>query len=189
VLFSPGWRGHVRQGEVLAVFSLGLLLGGTLTAGVLWLLSGLTAPLPHAVRVGAILAVAVAGVARDVGLLRLPLPQNARQIPREVLQGHIRRGSLRFGFELGTGVRTYVTAGAPYVVALALLLAHEGPLATVLAGTGFGAGRAVTATLRYASRYDEWDDRRVLRLPLLTSAAGVAVLIALTILCLRTVVR
>ena len=121
MLFSPGWRAPIRQGQVLAVFTLGLLLGGTLAATVLWLLSGLAAPLPRSVRVAAILAVAVLGVAREAGWVRIPLPQNARQIPQEVLKYRIRRGALRFGFELGTGVRTYVSASAPYVVALGLL--------------------------------------------------------------------
>jgi hypothetical protein len=127
VLFSPGWRAPVRQGQVLAVFSAGLLLGGTLTATVLWLLSGLAAPLPDVVRTALIIAVAVLGVAREAGWVRIPMPQNARQIPQEVLRTRIRRGALQFGFELGTGVRTFVSASAPYVVALGLLLAHQGP--------------------------------------------------------------
>jgi F0F1-type ATP synthase membrane subunit c/vacuolar-type H+-ATPase subunit K len=184
VLFSPGWRAPVRQGQVLAVFTLGLLLGGTLTATVLWLLSGFAAPLPGAVRTGAILAVAALGVLREAGWIRVPLPQNARQIPQEVLRTRVRRGALQFGFELGTGVRTFVSASAPYVVALGLLLAHQGPATTALTGTGFGAGRAVTAAIRYASRHDEWDDRRVTRMPLLTNAIGVTVLIALVVLLL-----
>jgi hypothetical protein len=184
VLFSPGWRAPVRQGQILAVFTLGLLLGGTLTAAVLWLLSGFAAPLPGTVRTGAILAVAVLGVAREAGWVRVPLPQNARQIPQEVLRHRVRRGALQFGFELGTGVRTFVSASAPYVVALGLLLAHRGPVTTILTGTGFGAGRAVTAAVRYASRHDEWDDRRVTRMPLLTNAIGVTVLVSLATLLL-----
>jgi hypothetical protein len=185
VLFSPGWRAPVRQSQVLAVFTLGLLVGGTLTATVLWLLSGLAAPLPGAVRAGAILVVAALGVAREAGWIRIPMPQNARQIPQEVLRNRIRRGALQFGFELGTGVRTYVSASAPYVVALALLLGRQGPVTTILTGTGFGAGRAVTAAVRYASRHDEWDDRRVTRMPLLAGAIGVIVLVALALLILR----
>jgi hypothetical protein len=184
VLFSPGWRAPIRQGQVLAVFTLGLALGGTLAATVLWLLSGLAAPLPRSVRVAAILAVAVLGVAREAGWVRIPLPQNARQIPQEVLKYRIRRGALRFGFELGTGVRTYVSASAPYVVALGLLLAHQSAVTTILAGTGFGLGRAATATIRYASRHDEWDARRMTRMPLLTNAIGVTVLVALALLLL-----
>jgi hypothetical protein len=160
------------------------VLGGTLTAAVLWLLSGLSAPLPGAVRTAAILAVAALGVAREAGWVRIPLPQNARQIPQDVLQHRITRGALQFGFELGTGVRTYVSAAAPYVVALGLLLAHQGPVATILTGTGFGAGRAATAAARYASRDDEWDDRRIARMPVLTNAIAVTVLIALATLLL-----
>ncbi|MGH3378408.1 MAG: hypothetical protein ACRDP6_27165 [Actinoallomurus sp.] len=185
MLFSPGWRAPVRQGQVLAVFTFGLLLGGTLSASVLWLLSGFAAPLPPPVRAGAIVAVAAVAVAREAGWVRVPMPQNARQIPQEVLSSRIRRGALRFGFELGTGVRTFVSASAPYVVALGLPLAHQGPVTTILAGTGFGAGRAVTAAVRYASRHDEWDDRRVTRMPLLANAIGVTVLVALAVLLLR----
>jgi hypothetical protein len=170
---------------VLAVFSLGLLLGGTLTATVLWLLSGLAAPLPAAVRTGAVLVVAVLGVAREAGWIRIPMPQNARQIPQEVLRYRIRRGALQFGFELGTGVRTFVSASAPYVVALGLLLAHEGPATTILTGTGFGVGRAVTAAVRYASRHGDWDDRRLIRMPAVAMGIAVTVLIALALLLLR----
>jgi F0F1-type ATP synthase membrane subunit c/vacuolar-type H+-ATPase subunit K len=184
VLFSPGWRAPVRQDQVLAVFTLGLLLGGTLSSTVLWLLSGLAAPLPESVRTGAILAVAVLGVLRQAGWVRIPMPQNARQIPQEVLRSRIRRGALQFGFELGTGVRTFVSASAPYVLALGLPLAHQDAATTILAGTGFGAGRAVTAAVRYASRHDEWDDRRVTRMPLLAGAIGVTVLVALALLLL-----
>jgi hypothetical protein len=184
VLFSPGWRAPVRQNQILAVFSLGLLLGGTLSATVLWLLSGFAAPVPGPVRTGAILAVGVLGVVREAGWVRIPMPQNARQIPQEVLRYRVRRGALQFGFELGTGVRTFVSASAPYVVALGLLLAHQGPVTTILTGTGFGVGRAVTATVRYASRHDEWDDRRVTRMPLLANAIGVTVLVSLAILLL-----
>ncbi|GLY90626.1 hypothetical protein [Actinoallomurus iriomotensis] len=185
MLFSPGWRAPVRQDQVLAVFSAGLLLGGTLTATVLWLLSGLTEPLPGVARTGLIIAVAVLGVAREAGWVRIPMPQNARQIPQEVLRARIRRGALRFGFELGTGVRTYVSASAPYVVALGLLLAHQGPVPTILTGTGFGIGRAATAATRYASRHDEWDDRRVTRMPLLKNAIALTVLVALVLLAVH----
>ncbi len=156
-----------------------------MSATVLWLLSGLGEPLPGAVRAGAVLAVAVLGVARDAGRVRIPLPQNARQIPADVLQRRIRRGSMQFGFELGTGVRTYVSASAPYVVALALLLGHHGAAVTVLTGTGFGVGRAATATIRYASRSDDWDDRRLDRVGILTNAVAVTVLAALALLLLR----
>ncbi|MFA1538644.1 hypothetical protein [Actinomadura monticuli] len=182
MLFSPGWRAPVRQGEVLAVFTSGLLLGGMLSAAVVWLLSGLAAPLPHWARTSAVLAVAAAGVAREVGLIRLPLPQNARQIPPDVLQTHLRRGTLQFGFELGTGVRTYVPATAPYVLALALLLARGSLPIAVLTGAAFGAGRALSAALTYLAR-DEYRDTAVAaRMPAIKTATALTSFTALALL-------
>ncbi|MBT2211156.1 hypothetical protein [Actinomadura sp. NEAU-AAG7] len=142
----------MRQDAVLAVFTLGLLLGGTVSGLALWSLSGLASPLPPPARTPVILAVAAAGVARELGVLSLPLPQNARQIPQEVLRVHLWRGVLQFGFELGTGVRTYVPSSAPYVLALALLLARAPLTAAVLTGAAFGAGRALSAALTYLAR-------------------------------------
>lgn len=182
MLFSPGWRAPVRQGEVLAVFASGLLLGGTLSAAVIWLLSGLSAPLPPSVRIGAVLAVAILGVARELGIIRLPLPQNARQIPPEVLQSQLRRGALRFGFELGTGVRTYVSSSAPYVLALALFLSHGPFQTTLLTGTAFGAGRAMSAALAYLSQDANRDDTIAVRMAPVRTATALTALAALAVL-------
>ncbi|TDC62336.1 hypothetical protein E1200_26110 [Actinomadura sp. GC306] len=184
MLFSPGWRAHVRQGEVLAVFTLGLLAGGTLSAAVIWLLSGLAAPLPPAVRAAAIVGVAVLGAARELGVLRVPLPQNARQIPPEVLQARLRLGSLQFGFELGTGVRTYVSASSPYVLAPALLLSHPGLGAALLTGAAFGAGRALSAVLTYLARDEHRGTVLAARMPAVQTTAALAILAALTLLVL-----
>jgi hypothetical protein len=125
--------------------------------------------------------VAVLAVLRDAGLVRLPLPQNSRQIPHEVLAGaRPGRGALRFGFELGTGVRTYLSASAPYVVAAALLLAGSGPLAAVLAGVGFGAGRAATPLVRHAHGDGErWDRRLRSSVPAIVITADLAVALLL----------
>jgi hypothetical protein len=154
----------------------GLVLGGVLSSLVLWLLSGLASPLPSPVRYVAVLGFALVGVLRDVGVVRLRLPQNSRQVPREVLQRRLVRGALQFGFELGTGVRTYLSATAPYVVAVALLLLTPGPADAVLAGAGFGIGRAATPLLRFASGTgDGWDTVLQSRLRLLTVGGGAVV--------------
>ncbi|MEO3827090.1 hypothetical protein [Actinomadura sp. B10D3] len=182
MLFSPGWRAPIRQDGILAVFTLGLMLGGTLSATVIWLLSGLSAPLPPSARTAAVLAVAAVGVARELGLIRIPLPQNARQIPQEVLQTHLRRGTLQFGFELGTGVRTYVSATAPHVLALALLLVHESLPVTLLTGTAFGLGRALSALLTYLARDEHRDATVAARLPRMKTTTAVVSLIALALL-------
>src|SRR5690606_31004890 len=125
--------------------------------------------------VALVLLVAVVAVLRDVGLVRIRLPQNARQIPQEVLRDHLVRGALQFGFELGTGVRTYVSAGAPYALAAAALLVGQPVSAGALAAVGFGIGRALTPLLRCASQAGErWDalmQRRRSTVTVLCSAA------------------
>lgn len=167
------------------MFAVGLVAGGVLSATVLWLLSGLAAPLPEVARYAVVFALAALAVPRDLGLLRLPLPQNARQIPQAVLQAGTLTGAGRFGLELGTGVRTYVSASAPYVLAAALLVASPGVLTTLITGVGFGIGRAATPVARALSTDDDaWDAllRRRTR-PLITGAAvTVAALLAALLL-------
>lgn len=171
---------------MLGVFSTGLLLGALLSATVLWLLSGLLSPIPDTWTLPLTTLAAAAGVARDAGILPLPLPQNSRQVPQDVLQRDLVRGALQFGFEMGTGVRTYVSATLPYVLAVGLLLAGDAQVA-LLAGTGFAAGRAATPLLRYAARTGEhWDDRLQTRLPLLKLGGGTILTAALLTLTLRT---
>ena len=161
----------------------GLLGGGLCTALLLSLASGLAAPLPPAWRYAAVVAVALLGLLRDLGAVRFPLPQNARQVPRDVLQRDLLRGSLQFGFELGTGVRTFVSATSPYVLAVALLLLGQQLPAAVLAGLGFGAGRAATPLLRQLSGAAEvWDDDLRARLPVVKAGAAAVLLAALVLL-------
>ncbi|MCF6525796.1 hypothetical protein HOY81_22360 [Streptomyces sp. JJ36] len=125
-------------------------------------------------------------VLRDTGLLRLALPQNARQIPQHVLHRHLLGGALQFGFELGTGVRTYLSASTPYALAAAVLL-HGGLLPALLAGSGFALGRAATPALRLASGAPSaWDARLTARLPALKVSAGTSLTLALAALLLLT---
>jgi hypothetical protein len=159
------------------------VLGALLSALVLWVVSGLATPVPAPVRYGIVVAVAVAGVLRDAGLVRFPLPQNARQVPQTVLTGDVARGSLRFGFEMGTGVRTYVSATVPYVLVAALLLTGPSFVTAVATGAGFGLGRALTPTARYASRDGEtWDAVLHRHLPTIKVVSGLAVAVALAVL-------
>ncbi|MFE6039430.1 hypothetical protein [Streptomyces sp. NPDC056452] len=158
------------------MFTCGLLAGGVLSAGVLWLVSGLFTPLPVGVRQGLIVAVALLAALRDAGKLSLRLPQNARQIPQDVLRRHLARGALQFGFELGTGVRTYVSASAPYAMAVAVLLSGGSYAPALAAGLGFGAGRALTPALRRLSGDGErWDDRLAGRLSGMTVVSSVLI--------------
>lgn len=157
-----------------------------LSASVLWLGSGLLSPAPEAARHVVAVLCALLCVLRDTGAVRLPLPENARQIPQEVLQRHLLRGTLQFGFELGTGVRTYVTASAPYALAAALLL-YGGLGAALLSGAGFAAGRALTPVLRLASGdVDGWDARLEARRRTLKVSTASAVLLSLLALAVAT---
>jgi hypothetical protein len=107
-----------------------------------------------------LVAVALVILLRDAGVLEFSLPQPLRQVPRSVFDKGLLRASLQFGFELGTGIRTYVTSGAPYLLLLALLLAGVSAPVAVLAGVGFGLGRAVVPLSRLASQHrEEWDRR------------------------------
>jgi predicted lysophospholipase L1 biosynthesis ABC-type transport system permease subunit len=168
---------------VLVLFSVGLVLGGTLSALVLYVASGLVAPAPETARYGVVVALAAAGALRDAGFVRFPLPQNARQVPQEVLTRNVERGSLQFGFELGTGVRTYVSSTVPYVMAAALLLSSPDLLTAALTGVGFGVGRALTPLARYTSRDgDSWDVVLRTHIRAIAISGGIAALASLAVL-------
>jgi hypothetical protein len=155
---------------------------------VLGLLSGLSAPLPAPWRYATIVAVALLGVLREVEVVHIPLPQNARQVPQDVLSHSPWRGALRFGFELGTGVRTYVSATAPYVLAVAVVLGGQRLPVAALAGVGFGAGRAASPLIRRASGAVEgWDADLRVRLRIITVAGCAALAAAFGLLFLHVV--
>lgn len=171
---------------MLGLFTAGLLAGGVLSAVVLWLAGGLTTPVAEPLRHWLIIAFAGLAVLRDLGLVRFPLPQNGRQVPQDVLRRSITRGSLQFGFELGTGVRTYVSATTPYVLVAALLLATSdtaGVVTAVLAGAGFGGGRALTPLTRYANGgQGDWDRALRARLRIVTVGGALAAAACLVLL-------
>jgi hypothetical protein len=165
------------------MFVVGLLAGGLLSGLVLGLASGLFAPAPPAWRHGTVILVALLGLAREAGVAPIRLPQNTRQVPQDVLQRHLLRGAAQFGFELGTGVRTYVSASAPYVLAVAVLLAGQQLRLAILAGLGFGAGRATTPLVRYASGAGaDWDLRLRARLRVITIGGSAALAAAFGVL-------
>lgn len=181
-LAPPVWRGRVRQGGVVGLFVTGLLLGGLTSAVVLWGVGTLAGPLAAHVRVAVVLLCAAAAFLRDLHLVHFRLPQNARQIPRSVFRRGLARAALQFGYELGTGVRTYVPASLPYLVAVGLLLLAPGIIDALAAGVGFGFGRALSLLLRLLSgRADAWD-AAFGRWESLFSPFGIAISVALLLL-------
>ncbi len=133
-------------------FGAGLLLGAVLVvfaAGAVGALPQALLPAPVLSAVFALTAVAV--LLREVGLVRFPVPQNARLVPEDVQ--HLRRwGALQFGFEMGTGMRTYSPSALPHLVLAAVLLVVPLPAAFALAA-GFALGRLAMPLLSNA-----WSD-------------------------------
>ncbi|MDQ3381115.1 MAG: hypothetical protein M3546_12500 [Actinomycetota bacterium] len=128
--------------------------------------------------------IGVAALFRDTQLISFPIPQRAQQIPRSIFDQGLARAAFRFGFELGTGARTHVTATTPYILAAAILLHFASLQEAIAAGVGFGAGRALMPTVRALSGIGErWDAalqsgiRWVVPVASLCCIAGIAMLV------------
>ncbi len=118
-------------------------------AAVLGALPQALVPLP--VRQGLLGAAAVAVLAREVGLWRFRVPENARLVPEDV-QRLGEWGALQFGFEMGTGMRTYSPSALPHLALLAVVLVVPFPAAFAVAA-GFAAGRLAMPVLS-----NSWSD-------------------------------
>ena len=113
------------------------------------------------------------------------LPQIARLVAETVVRHGRFGGPFEFGLEMGTGVRTYVTSGLPYVLGPLVALLASWPAACAV-GVGFGLGRTLMtlSALRFG-REAQWDlafDRygAAIRPLLLTAFAG-ALMVALVV--------
>lgn len=143
---------------MVGTFLLALIWGGIFTASILWAVSGLPRLLPLTWRAGILGLAVITATFRDLHILSLALPQSERQVPRSVF----RRGSIvvaaQFGFELGTGLRTYMPSTLPYVLALCIWFLAPGYGEALAGGIGFGVGRGLMALWRYVARAgDVWD--------------------------------
>lgn len=139
--------------EVAAAFLVGTSSGALLSVMTAWVASGFFAPLSVSMRIVLFCIAALLVWLIKEGPLagRMSLPENRRQIPAEILEGGRPRGAMRFGFELGTGARTYVPSPAPYL-ALLLVLFGQLTLGTALViALGFGIGRALPLMVQIAA--------------------------------------
>ncbi|GAA2098768.1 hypothetical protein [Actinomadura alba] len=168
-------------------FGLGLQFGALLVALVGAVLGGLVQVLlPLPVRLGLLGLVAVAVLLREGGLVTLPVPENQRLVPEHVQHRGRLVGTIQFGFEMGTGMRTYSPSALPHLVLLAILLAlpFHGALA---AGAGFAAARWIMPAVSIGHGGDgAWEElwrahRRLLAVgTALATATALATGIALT---------
>lgn len=115
--------------------------------------------LPPGVPEGLVIVVALFVLAGEFGLHRVGLPHRRAQVPSAVIGSGPEAGALQFGFEMGSGVRTHMPSNLPYLPLVAVLLVG-GWVAALLAGLGFGLGRAAMALGRHHSRDVAWWDRQ-----------------------------
>lgn len=167
----------------MVALATGLVAGGLLSASLTWMLGGLVDWIPQTAASYIVGLVAVGVVLRDLRIVTIPLPERHWQVPKSVLDQAPPRAALGFGMELGLGFRTYVSASAPYLLLVALLLL-AGPLPLyLLCGVAFGLGRFVMAAGRYVSGDSEvWSARIGLRASRIRSFS--AVLAALSAMAL-----
>ncbi|MGH3855940.1 MAG: hypothetical protein ACRDR6_21115 [Pseudonocardiaceae bacterium] len=165
---------------------MGLLAGGLTVSTLAVALGALARPLlPPAVRLGVIIAVAVFVLAGECGCHRVRLPHRRAQVPSTVIAAGGDAGALRFGFEMGSGVRTHMPSNLPYLPLVTVLLLG-GWAAAAVAGLGFGLGRAAMALGRHHSRDTPWWDQqwrcheRSLRIVLALAAVALTAGIALS---------
>ena len=175
---SPG-----RGWSSVCVFAGACVVGGVTTGLAVAVAGGLlpVSPPSEVLAVGVAVLFCVA-LARDLGLVRFWLPENRRQVRQTVLRLRPVVGDVMFGFELGTGARTYVPATAPYLAAIAVVVAADGFVPGLVAGAGFGLGRGLVVVDRMLRRdRQRWDrivKRHVRALPVVGLVMTVALLFA-----------
>lgn len=168
---------------MIRYFGGGLLLGAVAVAFVAAVLGALPqALIPAPVRWALFAAAAVPVLLRECGLLRFAVPQNARLVPEDVQ--HLREwGALQFGFEMGTGMRTYSPSALPHLALIAIVLVVPFPAAFALAA-GFATGRLAMPLLSNAWSADGawtelWSRAEALVRPILACATVATLTVAM----------
>ena len=165
----------------------GLALGGLAALGAL--LVGYAAPATVATACAG-LAVAVVALVSDTGLAGVRVPVHYRQVNERWLDAYRPWVyGVGFGFQIGTGLATYITTAAVYLFAVLGALTGD-PWVALALGAGFGLvrGVAVTLTRRVTSPQEllEFHRRFAAGLPwaqraVVASVAAVAVVLGLAV--------
>ena len=107
------------------------------------------AALPRLVLLGVFGVAALAVLARELGAVGFAVPERRRLVPEQVRLRGPEVGALQFGFEMGTGARTYSPSALPHLVLLAALTVL--PFGDALtAAVGWAAGRLAMALVSNA---------------------------------------
>jgi hypothetical protein len=102
----------------------------------------------------------------------IPFPANNRQVPQSVQHREPQLGALLFGFEMGTGMRTFSPTGLPHLGLVAAITIA--PLAAVPLAIGFATGRSAMLLGALSSPepwLNGWEQRHRIHLAVLTVAA------------------
>ena len=143
---------------VSGCFAAGTTVGGALSGLIAAVVGGLLSWTSEPVRLGAMVIIGAVLVLYDLSVRNARLPQAARQIPVHVFARDQRWAAVRFGFEYGTALRTYVTSAAPYILLLGLITLHLGVSRSVLIGAAFGLGRSISLFQYIFRRRDNWQE-------------------------------
>lgn len=151
MLLPPVRRAHPLTKATkysIAALMAGVFIGGAATAYLLWVLSGLLSVMPPPARFSILTLFLGVALAREVGLLSLPIPSSSYVIHQRRFQRFLVLGSFAFGLELGLGFRTRIYNAGPYVLAIILLLAPPGPEIVLVLAWGWALGRTFAVALR-----------------------------------------
>ncbi|MEU7894083.1 hypothetical protein AB0B45_14600 [Nonomuraea sp. NPDC049152] len=167
------------------MFSTGLILGALFSGVVVGAVGGLVSIVDPVVRWWVLIPPLVVVLAFELAGRPLSLPQNRRLVPQDVIPRSEFGGPLQFGFEMGTGVRTFTPTALPHALVLSVVLVGGlGP--GLLAGLGFGLGRALMPLTRTLSGDPAaWDTRMLASMPWVGRACAVAFVAAIVMLLPR----
>lgn len=119
------------------------MIGAASTGMLVGTIASLVALLPLAPEIAVrlvLLGAASVVVVMNLGGLGDRLPQNRRLVPASVIGKATTASALQFGFEMGTGLRTFSPSGPPLAAAL-VGTASGSLLAGLVVWLGFGIGR------------------------------------------------
>ncbi|HEX7096988.1 MAG TPA: hypothetical protein VF183_13965 [Acidimicrobiales bacterium] len=189
-----GERGRSnRWGLTVTAHVIGAALGGAVTGVALGALGALVAlaGVPVEVRAGVLVALAPVAAVIDARGWPRWVPRTRRQVDERWM--HAYRGWVYgggYGFQLGLGFATIVTAATVYLLGATVLVLGS-PLAGALVGLAFGLSRGVTIlvgrSIRTPARLVDFHRALVARRPLGIAAAvagDVAVVLGATVVLL-----
>lgn len=174
-------RGSYHHLILYLCFAAGNLTGGAITGLLLAVIGGFVSWIEAPIRLWMFWGVGLGLVIYDLRASRVQLWQTARQIPQEVFTSDLRWAACRFGFEYGTGLRTFLTSAAPYILACAVIMNGVLPLTGLVLGAAFGVGRSFSLLQYQVKKKENWQDavQRQARLLERCGSVGVFLLLAL----------